>query len=468
MRSHSYPRYAPKFPLSTLAAKRRFGYACPLVGATMHVKTAAIIIGLVAAATPALAKDPYVRKPTTTTRATAHRIAVPRPVPKTRIAAVPTAAAPILEQTKGVLHRRGARVAPKSNKDRETGIVAALERDSPALPANFPADAVGWRLIEDPVTGARIGLPEKLVPHAGTARSGSRWTSAQGQIQIETFRLTEAALPALFEDEKKAAHRHTESGVLKPDFFVIAGVQGLKNFFVRADAHGSEVRGITILYDQATEGTMGRVAHVMLNAFAGFPDPNAAPLPGMRRLVEYGTAIVVSGDGDLITAAHLTDECQAITVSGFGHADRTAEDKTNDLALIRLYGARNLVPATLADDGSLEADIGLVGIADPLAQAGGAGVSRAAARLTAQGLEPAPKLGFSGAAAVDARGGLAGMVDLKPPSVAGSGSAGQGPTLIPVGAIRMFLQAHGISPAAASAGRAAMEQSVVRVICVRR
>ena len=44
------------------------------------------------------------------------------------------------------------------------------------------------------------------------------------------------------------------------------------------------------------------------------------------------------------------------------------------------------------------------------------------ARLTAQGLDPAPKLGFSGAAAVDAQGRFAGMVDLKPAAVAGSGA----------------------------------------------
>ena len=52
--------------------------------------------------------------------------------------------------------------------------------------------------------GARLGVPEKLVPHVSASRSGSRWTSTQGQIQVETFRLTEAALPALFDEEKKA------------------------------------------------------------------------------------------------------------------------------------------------------------------------------------------------------------------------------------------------------------------------
>ena len=109
-----------------------------------------------------------------------------------------------------------------------------------------------------------------------TARTGSRWTSGQGQIQVETFRLHEAALPALFDEEKRTPRqRQITYSALKPDSFVIAGEQKLKKFVVRAQASGTELRGITILYDQATEGTMDRIALAMSNAFQGFPDPNA-------------------------------------------------------------------------------------------------------------------------------------------------------------------------------------------------
>ncbi len=330
----------------------------------------------------------------------------------------------------------------------------------------FSAEAVGWRLVEDPATGARLGVPQKLVPHISASRSGNRWTSTQGQIQVETFRLTEASLPALFEDEKKAARRQIASSVLKPDSFSIAGVQGLKNFVVRAEAHGAEVRGVTILYDQATEGTMSNVAVAIANAFTGFPDPNAAPPPGLRRTVEYGSSIVVSSDGDLIAPARIVNDCQTISVPPLGHATRIAEDKANDLALLRVYGARNLVPAALADDSVQSGDLTLVGVADPLSQAGDATATSAAAHLTAQGIEPAPKPGFSGAALVSSQGRVAGMVDLKTTAVAGNGAASQTATLVPVGAIRAFLQAQHITPAAAEA--APVIQSVVRVICVRK
>jgi hypothetical protein len=390
----------------------------------MAVKMA-IVVGLVAGAW-VLATDAYARGQVTPSAV--QTVAVKKPAPKR-----PS--------------------PPKENSD-----------PMAAVPV-FSAAAVGWKLVEDPATGARLGVPERLVPHVSASRSGSRWTSTQGQIQVETFRLTEAALPALFDEQKKAAHRQIASSALKPDSFSIAGVQGLKNFIVRADARGNEVRGVTILYDQATEGTMSPVSVAIANAFSGFPDPNAPPPPGLRRMVEYGSAIVVGSDGDLIVPAHSVDDCQAITVPPFGHAARIAEDKANGLALLRLYGARNLVAAALAADNAQPGDITLVGVADPLGQTGDAEATSAAARLTAQGIEPAPKPGFAGAAVVDSQGRVAGMADLKTTAVAG-GTAGQSATLVPIDAIRAFLQAQHV--ALSTAGTAPASQSVMRVICVRK
>lgn len=353
--------------------------------------------------------------------------------------------------------------------NRATGVLAAPERDALAAAAKGPAAAVGWRLLDDPKTGARLGVPEKLVPNSSTSRSGSRWTSAQGQIQIETFRYSEAALPALFEDEKKTLKRRVSASVLKAASFVISGVQGLKNFIVRAQANGSEVRGVTILYDQATEGIMATVATATAGAFQGFPDAKAA-LPGMRRAVEYATAIVVSASGDLLAPGRATEECRAIVVPGLGHAEHIAADPDHDLALLRLYGARNLVPVALSGESKGDA-LTLFGVGDPLAQAGDTAVTSVAARRSGQAVEPIPKLGFSGAAAVDAQGRFAGVVNLKSPTAAGGGSVLPQATIIPAESVRGFLAAQGVTleaAAAPAADHAAIEKSVMRVICVRR
>ena len=40
----------------------------------------------------------------------------------------------------------------------------------------------------------------------------------------------------------------------------MTGTQGLKNFLMRAEVRDLEIRGITVLYDQAIEGTIDYVA----------------------------------------------------------------------------------------------------------------------------------------------------------------------------------------------------------------
>ena len=349
--------------------------------------------------------------------------------------------------------------------NKETGVLNEQERARLTAAAHGPQEADGWQIIDDTATGARLGVPTKLVSPAGASRTGSRWASGHDVIRIETFRLAEASLTALFDQEKKTTRqRQADSSVLKSDSFVISGTQGLKNFIVRAETSGGEVRGITILYDQATEGIMMPVAIAMGDSFVGFPDPKAGPPPGQKRTVEYGTAIVVDRDGDLIAPARVTADCVALTVPGFGHAARIAEDSASDLALIRLYGAHNLVPAPMAG-ASQGQELTLVGVADPLAQEGGGAVTSVSARLSGQTVEPAPKPGFSGAAAADVQGRFAGMLELNSPVVAGNGPATAQATLVPADTVRAFLTSHGIEPAG---GHGAIDQSVLRVICVRK
>jgi hypothetical protein len=354
----------------------------------------------------------------------------------------------------------------KGHAAKDTGILDDEQRARLAAIAAGPQQAAGWRLIDDPSTGARFGLPEKLVAPAGASLTGSRWSSGHGQIVIETFRLSEASLPALFDQEKRTPKtRYASASALKADSFVISGTQGLKNVVVRADARGNEIRGITVLYDQANTGVMMPAALAMAASFQGFPDPNAGPAPGQRAAVAYGTAIVADRSGVLVAPLQITSDCESITVPGFGHAVRVADDSANDLVLLRLYGARNLAPAPLGGEPAQGDALTLIGIAAPPAQQGGNAVTHAAAHRDGQAVEPAPAPGFSGAAAVDAPGNFAGVVELKTLAVAASTTSGRQAVLIPAAAVRAFLVAHGIAPAPTPG---AIDQSVVRVICVRK
>jgi peptidoglycan hydrolase-like protein with peptidoglycan-binding domain len=362
----------------------------------------------------------------------------------------------------------------KKRGAKETGVLNPQERAALSAAAKPKQEAVGWRMLNDGVSGVRFGLPAKLVPQATGIPGGSRWASARGEVQVETFRMTApgTTLQASFEAQQKVAERKVAYKLLRPDFFIVSGLQGLKKVYVRAAFKDGEVRGFTILYDQAMEGTVDPVVIAMSSAFTAFP-PGVAAGPPPRRKVEYGTGIVVGAGGQIVTTREVTDGCQVITLAGLGPADLVAEDKATHLALLRVYGSRDLTPLAVGDAVG-DPEVTLVGVADPQSQAGSGAVSSAAARLIAQGaarlVEPAPVPGFAGAAALTPDGRLVGLVDLRPQLVAGPSPGTAQSALIPADTIATFLRAHAV-PAAATAATGGLEKAkaaAVRVICVRK
>jgi peptidoglycan hydrolase-like protein with peptidoglycan-binding domain len=360
---------------------------------------------------------------------------------------------------------------------KQTGVLNPQERGVLAETAKRRQDNAGWKIITDAGTGARLGVPTRLVPQASSDANGAKWTSSTGTIQIQLSRRKEAnpTTAKLAEQEKKEpAGRKIDYTVVKPDFFVLSGMQGLKKFYVRGQYRDSEVRILTILYDQATENTVEPVVIAMSSAFNPFPSGALFAAPP-RKTVEYGTGIVVSDDGAIVTDRQVTDGCLAIAIPGYGHADRIAEDKDHDLALLRIYGARGLKPLGL-NNGPAKSAVELTGIADPQNQGGGAAVSSVKASIAQVGssggssdlaLSPAPPVGFSGAAALDADGKFAGVTLLKPVVVAGPPNATPAAqaALVPADTVREFLKANGVT---AADGSPDAKAAVVRVICVRK
>ena len=299
----------------------------------------------------------------------------------------------------------GIKAFQKDRGAKQTGVLNPQERGVLTEAAKKRQDNVGWKIVFDAGTGVRLGVPAKLVPQQSSDANGAKWTSTTGTIQIQLARRKQAGptTAKLAEQEKKEpAGRKIEYSVVKPDFFVLSGMQGLKKFYLRGQIRGDEVRMLTILYDQATEGTMEPVVIAMSSAFTPFPNGAQAAGPPPRKKVEYGTGTVVSDDGAIVTDRQVVDGCLSIVVAGYGNADRTAEDKDHDLALLRIYGARGLKPLAL-NAGAAKSNVELTGIADPQNQGGGAAVSSVKAQVTQVGsdaaLTPAPGLGFSGAAA---------------------------------------------------------------------
>src|SRR3984893_17325789 len=147
----------------------------------------------------------------------------------------------------------------KDRGDKQTGVLNPQERGVLAETAKRRQDDVGWKIVPAGRRGGRRGIPTKLAPQQSSDANGAKWTSSTGTIQILLSRRKEAnpTTAKLAEREKQEpAGRNIDYTVVKPDFFVLSGLQGLKKFYLRGTFKGDEVRILTILYDQATEGTV--------------------------------------------------------------------------------------------------------------------------------------------------------------------------------------------------------------------
>ena len=237
------------------------------------------------------------------------------------------------------------------------------------------------------------------------------------------------------------------------------------------------MRGLTVLYDQAMHGIMAKVVSAAWSAFVPFSSKHAAVLEAAeaRLKVEYATGVVVSAAGHVLTPRHVIDGCAIITLPGLGHTETVAQDADNGLALLRVYGHRQLKPLPIPPEAGSGPELTLVGVADPKAQSDGNAPSSPRAKLRAakddaslRALEAAPAAGFAGAVALDRSNRLIGMVQFRPQVMAEAGAAKLPPaaSVISADSIRDFLTAEGVSPPAGQADDA--KASVVRVICVRR
>lgn len=361
----------------------------------------------------------------------------------------------------------------KNQKVADTGTLSPQQRNALAAEAKTLQDNVGWKVITDPLTGTRLGLPMKLLPQVVSDVNGTKWSSATGAIQAELSRRKEAGATTttVADKEKKAADRKVTYSVVKPDFFVLAGIQGLKKFYIRGQTKNDEIRVLTVLYDQATEGTMTPVTVAMSSAFNPFPTQVAQAAPPPRKKVEYSTGIIASADGAILADRQATEACDTLVVPAYGNAARIATDEPRELALLHIYGVTDLKPLAMANNGAAKSHVSVIGISDPQNQGGRATATSHAAVVAPTGtdvtLSPEPGLGFSGAAAVDSDGKFAGMARLKPAVVAGpTGTPLPAQALlVSAGAVREFLKANAVATASDQYDAKA---SVLRVICIRK
>lgn len=232
--------------------------------------------------------------------------------------------------------------------------------------------AVGFEWHEDPETGVRLGLPLGRVDAVGRTEVGSMWRSPDARVEIETVRFNEDGylLPDVFEILSAETEGKTvRSADLLGDHFVITGEEDGRDFFIRFDGEGDDLRGFSVAYAPEQAEEFAPYISVAAHSF----EPFALPMDGAGDLVASlrrgesfslafagpemagvrppadgdakdaapgfdgsGTGFVVSADGWVLTNAHVANACKTVLVGEHGAASRVVVDEENDLALIKL------------------------------------------------------------------------------------------------------------------------------------
>ncbi|WP_395665833.1 trypsin-like peptidase domain-containing protein [Methylocella sp.] len=255
-------------------------------------------------------------------------------------------------------------LAPTGAADRET--FSALTGASRAYWRLW-----GFRAAPHPARGRPIWIPFGLGLSPERNKDGLRWSGANGRVSVAYSYLggidPAMGLNALlsFTASKGGLVRYR---VLRPDFFALSSSVGGDDKYARCHRDGGGLLCFFLSWaPDAVELHMERVAVLMSGSFAAAMDgapfppiPDFAPAPKRppevavarppepapspepkrpRRGVSSGTGFFVSLAGDVLTNAHVVEECARVTVQPDGGATERAEvaarDVENDLALLR-------------------------------------------------------------------------------------------------------------------------------------
>ncbi|RKG91731.1 peptidoglycan-binding domain-containing protein, partial [Corallococcus carmarthensis] len=104
----------------------------------------------------------------------------------------------------------------KTKGGKPTGVLNPQERAALAETARKKQESVGWKIVTEPTSGARLGIPGKLVPQQASDANGSKWTSPTGTVQVVLSRRKEAnpTSAKLAELEKEPSGRKVDYTVV--------------------------------------------------------------------------------------------------------------------------------------------------------------------------------------------------------------------------------------------------------------
>jgi peptidoglycan hydrolase-like protein with peptidoglycan-binding domain len=336
-------------------------------------------------------------------------------------------------------HTRDAIVAFQASVRAPTdGILSPPLLKALLAAAQKARDAAGFRVVNDPKTGSRIGAPLKLLSGLPGARLDF---AANGDADLSAlYARLSSATPT-----RKIGYK-----AIKPDtFFVVSGQDGPVKFYTRFDKNPTAnppLRGFTFAYPASQTAYLDRIAIAIANSFEPFPEsagapaanaaapPASSPAPAPQVPQPAATALVVA-PGKALTVLK-GDDCPHPTVAGKPVRIERVDTATGLTILAGDFASSGGAPRL----GSPAQDLVILGFDGPRIAASWASFTggEAAPVVTA-----AVNKGASGGPVFDRRGALVGLVApiAGEPKRVGSVALASPHPLIAPDALRAFLGA---------------------------
>ena len=157
------------------------------------------------------------------------------------------------------------------------GVLDASERRLLAAEARAAREGVGYGIVLDEATGARIGVPLARVDGPVEAGSGARYAAPDGSVEIVTHRVAGAGgLRDLHRRELARPGREVTYELRRESWFVATGREGARDFYTRARTDGTQTRAFTVTYRRDLEREIEPIVVAMSDDFEAFAaDPGA-------------------------------------------------------------------------------------------------------------------------------------------------------------------------------------------------
>src|SRR5271170_1815531 len=239
-----------------------------------------------------------------------------------------------------------------------SGVVSTAELAALKASAQKARGAVGFQSLDDARTGIRIGAPLRLLEKRNSMGAQTEMTNRDGSVSLDLLAPpgAQTSLAARYAKlSAESANRRVSYKAMKPDsFFVVAGEQGQRKFYLRyavappGAPDAGVLRGFEFAYPIAEAAELDRVALAIANSFEPFPSapepdkvaagapielaktPTPSPSPPPSEPVLTATALIVAPG----QAATVLNEAECKTPSIEGKPVKFVRAEASGLALL--------------------------------------------------------------------------------------------------------------------------------------